>query len=670
MVKHILCSLVMSVGMFEPLAYAQSLFSPRSIGIGAYGPLVSDSRSFTDNPAGLVSTRDWDLSIGTYAPTGGGSQGFVFEGVSIGKKLFDSWAAALQYSQGSALEFVIPTTFAALDSSPVSVDKRVRYEEPFAAGIAYRITDGLSVGLAGRLVMQRITDSQYQFLVDSNGGRFTPLPDKISDVNVTTVDAGIRWKPLDLLTVSLVGRNLLRFDSGTFPDEFSSYTLSDKKSLEAGAGIQVVPPLIVSAECSTVKSGAFGLEWSPGYNIALRGGAYITSDASPFVSALAMGAGWEYGFFSADIAYLRFTSQTDRQGTGQVHQFDPASITSIDLNRYTRDRLQLSVKAIFGNVRTSLASIEKVEMLGGIYPSAYESFAYRPVGTVRVKNISDQPIEARARFFVDRYMDMPTESRPVYIPPGDVKEIPLTAVFNQRVAGVERMTVREGNVYVSATPAEDYDDKYATPVLIYGKNDWDGNAYSLRYFVKPDDPAVIRYTRDILLQSRDSLDGVGTDLEPFRKAALLFNAFAGKLVYVSDPKQSADVVQYPSETLHLRGGDCDDMTVCFSSLLNSIGISTAFVDVVPPADSSKSHIYLLFDTGVDPRYGNAISANSKRYIIRRNPKGSETIWVPIETTVITRGFDAAWSQGAREYFDDVELGLGLIKGWVKIVDVY
>jgi hypothetical protein len=232
------------------------------------------------------------------------------------------------------------------------------------------------------------------------------------------------------------------------------------------------------------------------------------------------------------------------------------------------------------------------------------------------------------------------------------------------------MTVREGNVYVSATPAEDYDDSYATPVLIYGKNDWDGSVYSLRYFVKPDDPAVIRYTRDILLQTRDSLDGVATDLEPFRKAELLFNAFGGKLVYVSDPKLSADVVQYPGETLHLRSGDCDDLTVCCSSLLNSIGISTAFVDVVPPADSSKSHIYLLFDTGVDPRYGSAISANSKRYIIRRNPKGSETIWIPVETTVIARGFDAAWSQGAQEYFDDVELGLGLIKGWVKIVDVY
>jgi hypothetical protein len=267
-------------------------------------------------------------------------------------------------------------------------------------------------------------------------------------------------------------------------------------------------------------------------------------------------------------------------------------------------------------------------------------------------------------------MDDATESQPVYLLPGEVTEIPITAVFNERVKSVDRMIVREGNIFVSATPAEEYDDKYATPVLIHGKNDWDGSVYSLRYFVTPDDPDVIRYTRDILLQYKDSLGGVSMELESFRKAKILFNAFSGKLVYVNDPKQSADNVQYPSETLQLRGGDCDDMTACFSALLNSVGISTAFVDVIPPKDSSKSHIYLLFDTGLDPKYGNAISSNAKRYVIRKNQKGVESVWIPVETTVIARGFDVAWSQGAQEYFDDVEVGLGLIKGWVKIVDVY
>src|SRR5258707_9507574 len=45
---------------------------------------------------------------------------------------------------------------------------------------------------------------------------------------------------------------------------------------------------------------------------------------------------------------------------------------------------------------------------------------------------------------------------------------------------------------------------------------------------------------------------------------------------------------YPAETLQLNGGDCDDMSVCYSSLLASIGISTAFIDVIPPERPERS----------------------------------------------------------------------------------
>ena len=55
---------------------------------------------------------------------------------------------------------------------------------------------------------------------------------------------------------------------------------------------------------------------------------------------------------------------------------------------------------------------------------------------------------------------------------------------------------------------------------------------------------------------------------------------------------------------------------------------------------------------------------------RKNSTGIETIWIPVETTAISRGFDAAWEMGALEYFRDVEYNLGLLRGNVKIVVVY
>jgi transglutaminase-like putative cysteine protease len=185
--------------------------------------------------------------------------------------------------------------------------------------------------------------------------------------------------------------------------------------------------------------------------------------------------------------------------------------------------------------------------------------------------------------------------------------------------------------------------------------------------VRPGDPDVLRTTRDILLQKRDSLAAGG--LELFSKAKALFNAFAGKLVYVNDPKLSADYVQYPDETLRLRGGDCDDMTVCFASLLASIGIATAFVDVVPPGAPHDAHIYLIFDTGLDPRFASNIAQNSKRYVVRKNHEGRESVWIPVETTLTMKGFEEAWRAGANEYYDDVEVHLGMARRWVKLVDV-
>jgi hypothetical protein len=172
-----------------------------------------------------------------------------------------------------------------------------------------------------------------------------------------------------------------------------------------------------------------------------------------------------------------------------------------------------------------------------------------------------------------------------------------------------------------------------------------------------------------LLEQRDSLAAQKGIPGQFVKARTVIAAFAGKLQYVNDPRLSADFVQYPSETLTQRGGDCDDMTVCFASLLSSIGIPTAFVDVIPPGHPEQSHIYLLFDTGVEPRFGSSIAGNPKRFVVRRNPQGKETVWIPIETTVVAQGFEEAWSSGAQRYFDDVEIGLGLAHGWVRIVDV-
>jgi hypothetical protein len=266
-------------------------------------------------------------------------------------------------------------------------------------------------------------------------------------------------------------------------------------------------------------------------------------------------------------------------------------------------------------------------------------------------------------------MDKPTESKPYMIPPRSEVEIPFYAVFNEVIEGVSSMVLRPGDVYVKASPVNGYDDKLQTQLIIRGRNEWDGDVSTLRHFVTPEDPEVLQFTRTVLHEHKDSLSRVPKALGKFFSSALLFNAFANRLVYVHDPRSSKDRVQFPSETLALRGGDCDDMSVCIASMLISTGVAAAFVDVIPPDRPDEGHVFLLVDTGVEAGQAALVSDNPKRYVIRKNEAGKETVWIPLETTVVTEGFDRAWEAAAEEYYEHVEKNLGLMRGWVKIVDI-
>jgi hypothetical protein len=664
MAKPMCVMLILLIGMGVGETCAQALVAPRAVALGAYDASVKDSRGFVGNPAGLVTMKDWDFTTATYLPTAGGTNGFVFHGFGLGKRFFDDNAIAFQYAPGASLDFVIPAS-EQVKGLDIAADKRISYGEPFAAAYARRLGTQWSAGVGVRMRRETVSDPQYVF----HDTTVVSVPDE-SSARAWLFDCGVLWSPAARWTFSAVARSAASVSSGGLKDEFKPFALPATRSLELGLAFAPSDRVRLVAEGSSLRTGALGCEYNPVPSIALRGGIYMAEAESPLAYAVAVGAGWSFDFLEIDLSYLRFLNRDRHAGTPLASDFDSHEIEDITLNRYTADRLSIGLKVFLGNVRESLARIEEVRMIAGIYPSSYEALAYRPIAAVRVRNISSKAIQLKAGFYVEKLMDAPTETPSLRMEAGEVTDIPLTAVFNEKIRSVHAATIQDANVYLSATPAEQYEDHSQTRVLIHGNNDWDGNVTSLRYFVTPNDPAVIRASRDLLVQQKDSLDAVPRGLGQFQKAKVLFNGFAGKLLYVNDPKQSADYVQYPSETLSLRGGDCDDLTVCFVSLLSSVGISTAFVDVVPPDYPEKSHIYMLVDTGVEPRYGDGVAQNPKRYIIRKSRTGTESIWVPVESTVITRGFDDAWSAGAQEYFDDVEVGLGLVKGWVRIVDVY
>lgn len=659
--------LMVSIGiaMIISSSYGQSLHSPRSMALGASGAFVTDTRGFDANPAGIVNLRDWEFSSTTYS--GVKNAGFVFQGLAFGKRFLEDEAVAVSFTPGAVVEFSLPAIVVTNDSGvPASIQQRVSYRENVSIAYAHRFSGSFSAGLLGRFRSVEVNDTKYELVQQGNTyvSRITP---RTVSASITAIDFGLLWEASPSITLGLAGRNIIA-PKQFLSSDLQAYMPNTSRAAELSGRFSTGNRFSVGILASTRRSGSIGMEFEPLKGMAIRGSLFVDKDESPAAYAFAFGAGWNVEFLTLDASYIRFYGPGDHTGSLRVSGFDASRIHNITLNPYTPDRVMISLKAVFGNVRESFVRIEGVEILSGIYPSSFELFAFRPLGNVRVRNISTKPVQVRASVFVEKFMDAPTESPAATLLPGETQSIPFSAVFNDEVRRITKLMVRDAVVTVQTTD-EQPDDRFPAKLLLHGRNDWDGDVQSLRHFVTPDDPAILRYTRDVLLQLKDSLDGIPRELEQFAKAKLLFNTFAGKLVYVGDPKQSTDYVQYPSETLALNSGDCDDMTVSFASLLSSVGISTAFIDVVPPGKPEAGHIYLMFDTGLPPSKGQLLSDNPKRYIVRPNTKGEKSLWIPVETTVITKGFEVAWSTGAQEYYQDVEIDLGVIKGWVKIIDI-
>jgi len=647
------------------LAVGQHMSSSRGISLGAYTALVNDLSSLDWNPAGLISVRDWEISASNllaFKPNEG-SRG-IFQMIGGSKRFLDYHAFSLRYSPGLSMEFVVPSTFRFHNGQQISFDKRISYRESYAFGYAYQMTSTVSLGGSARLRQEFITDTE-PFIEQDTIARIRNIDYSAGSWNV---DIGMLWMPRSDFSLGLVAKNLFRMSESEFPLDVRSYALRTLKTLRVGMSYRPSSVAIFTLDFDTERQGGLGAEWSLLESLRMRHGTIFGARYSPFFAAISAGLGWTYEALRFDVSYLHFFNRSGRT-TPTVRDFVADGVKDIAFNQFTTDQLMLTVNVPLGRTREFLAKIEHVTVSSEVYPSSYQIFAYRPLGKARVRNVSQKPIEARVAFFVDQYMDSPTETRPYYIEPNQEIEIPFTAIFNDAIRFVPTMVLRAADVFVKASPVEGYDDRSQTRLIIRGRNDWDGDALTLRYFITPEDPDVLRFSRGVMSQHKEAIASAPKQLEKIQSAQRLFNEFASRLSYVSDPRNSKDRVQFPSETLALRGGDCDDMTVCFASLLSSIGISTAFVDVIPPERVNDAHIYLLFDTEVPASQSSLISDNSKRFVIRKNERGIETVWIPVETTMITEGFQKAWDVGAREYFEDVEIGLGVVRGWVRLVDV-
>ena len=281
-----------------------------------------------------------------------------------------------------------------------------------------------------------------------------------------------------------------------------------------------------------------------------------------------------------------------------------------------------------------------------IFASQYQRFNHYPLGFITLKNASDQVID---EFIVETYaqdfMDNPRASLPrKNIRPQEKFDIQLFGGFNQKVLSIsEDQTMNLRIRFIFKSGGKIFKRDLEQPVNLFQKNAfiWDRPS-RLGVFITSKEETVKTFARNSINQSPLPLL---ENLEPPLVYALaLFTALKEYGIrYIPDPqtpfrefyqnKKKTDYIQFPHEVLRHKSGDCDDLSVLMASLLENVGVKTAFA-------VTENHIFILFDTGI-PLFQKENLILPRELLFAH--KG--TFWVPLETTLLDKTFLDSWKKG-------------------------
>jgi tetratricopeptide (TPR) repeat protein len=234
----------------------------------------------------------------------------------------------------------------------------------------------------------------------------------------------------------------------------------------------------------------------------------------------------------------------------------------------------------------------------------------------------------------------------------DSASMDLYALFNSSILSVTEGTKVSSVIRAEYTAGgERLSQSFTVTLRVYGRNSltWDDDRKAAA-FVTAKDPTVLRFAKNsTALVSELAAGNMNKNL---RKAIVLHEALAlygiryevvpASVFKTRKDSRAIDSLQFPKQTLEYKAGNCSDITILYSALLESVGIDTAFITV-------PGHIFMAFALDQDqdkdsvPR-----AADFPRAFFEKDG----VAWVPVETTLVNDSFAKAWQEGAREWAQD------------------
>ncbi|MBI9105448.1 MAG: hypothetical protein JEZ04_01815 [Spirochaetales bacterium] len=310
--------------------------------------------------------------------------------------------------------------------------------------------------------------------------------------------------------------------------------------------------------------------------------------------------------------------------------------------------LNIGVSSSFNFHDAQDVRIQNIQ-LQEIFPVLYKFYNTNSFGSIEISNPGAVPMEdIKVSVFVEKYMDNPTiVAGPAFLGSGKSAVVDLFALFSENVLDITEATIVSANIKIDYTRNEDEQStEQAVSLRLFDRHamTWDDTRKAAA-FVNYKDPAVIEIGKTLSRLVKSTVNVVDVNL---CTAAALHEALGlYGLEYVIDPTSpftelsedvlAVDFIQFPYNTLYYKSGDCDDLSILYTSILQSVGIDTAFITI-------PGHIFIAFALKLDPDEALKSISSREDLIIHEG-----RAWVPLEITMVGTSFMQAWKTGANEW---------------------
>jgi hypothetical protein len=285
--------------------------------------------------------------------------------------------------------------------------------------------------------------------------------------------------------------------------------------------------------------------------------------------------------------------------------------------------------------------------LKDIYPVFYKFYDDHPIGAAVLHNFEKSAVQnLRVSLFVKEYMTDPKEIKgPDKMAPGSETTVDLYGLFTKDVLANTESTKVAVRITVDYTEnGNPVESQTVQTMQVLRRNSltWDDDR-KVAAFVSANDPTAVKFAKNV--QSMVSQQ-VNPSIDPNLQLAMAIHdgLTLYQLTYSNDPvatlgsdNTTVDYIQFPSQTLDYRGGKCSDFSVLYASMLEAIGVETAFITI-------PGHIYMAVALQMSPDGARKAFQNSDDLIYQ-----DDKVWLPIEITLREGGFLKAWELGAKEW---------------------